>query len=84
MTRVLHFFLVALLGLIAAAPAARAHDPGLSTVEATWTPEGLVLTAGFSPADAAALVPDATGGGKVTAERFAAQRTAFDALAAFS
>jgi hydrogenase/urease accessory protein HupE len=46
-----------ILFLAAAASGLRAHDPGLSTVEGEWRPDGLELTTGFAPADAARFLP---------------------------
>ncbi|MBL9202016.1 MAG: HupE/UreJ family protein, partial [Opitutaceae bacterium] len=47
------------LGLAALAASARAHDPGISTVEGKLSAGALVLVTGFAPADATQLIAPA-------------------------
>lgn len=64
------------------APAARAHDPGLSTAQGQFTATTLEVTLGFSPADAEQLLPpESRTSGKWTQAEFVAAQPLLSELA---
>jgi hydrogenase/urease accessory protein HupE len=75
--------LLAVFILLAGLSAARAHDPGLSSLHLTARDGTVDVVLQFAPADAALLAPlDADGDGRVTRAEFEAARSALDAVPA--
>ena len=73
---------VAFAAGLAMATVARAHDPGISTVQGQVTASAIELVAGFAPADVQQLVPaESRASGKMTPAEFVAVKPLLDALA---
>jgi hypothetical protein len=72
----------ALMAGLLTAGAARAHDPGISSVQGTVTAKTIELIAGFAPADAQQFVPaDSRTGGRMTPAEFVAVSPLLQAMA---
>lgn len=74
---------VAWMSAVSALNLARAHDPGISTVQGKVRADGIELVAGFAPADAQQFVPveARTTNRRMTAEEFNAVRTLLEIVA---
>jgi len=67
---------------LAFAGVARAHDPGISTVQGQVLPGAIELVAGFAPADAQQFVPpEARQAGRMTPAEFVAVHPLLEAMA---
>lgn len=81
MTRARQSLLAPALAL-ALAGSARAHDPGISTVQGQVRADGIELVAGFAPADAQQFVPpEARTPGRMTPAEFVAVHPLLEAMA---